>query len=245
MENLKALFDWPNIIYTLPFGVAILLLTLSAIGVLHDSDAGGFHAEAEVAAHAEADFHAHDVDAHADHDVHADHDHDVHGTNHGNGASFLQDMLSFIGLGRVPLFVLLQTFLLWWGIIGLTANQALTPILREPNVILLVSLAITSVSSLVLMAGTARLVHRFMPGTETFASDRYDLVGESGETVFPIDEVQGTAIVHDRHGTRHQVHCHTSNGRIDAKRNVVIVGYDEARDSYVVSEFEVPKTNYP
>ncbi len=102
MGTLADLLDWWNLVFVLPITLSVLLLLASAVGGLGDGDA---HAHADMDAHAQVD-----ADGHADHDADADHP--------------LADALKFVGVGVVPISLLLQAFLLLFGVLGLAANRS-------------------------------------------------------------------------------------------------------------------------
>src|SRR5438067_3052533 len=139
------LLSWWNLIFIVPFLLAMLYLgvyTLTGITFGEaDADAdmdadADVHVDAEVdhdiSADADAD---HDISAesNADHDIGNDHDagdHDAdqdgdHDADDGGGpSSALLAALAWLGVGKVPVSLLLMILLMTWGAVGFGINQA-------------------------------------------------------------------------------------------------------------------------
>src|SRR5829696_983280 len=130
--TLQWLLEWYNLIFLLPLFLALFYVGIYAISGLTfgetDMDASG---DVDPEAHIELDGHAagpaemhHDLDhdlnadadADADADVHTDADTDAHGAGEGHDAavapgSVLATVLSLLGVGKVPLSILLTMLL--------------------------------------------------------------------------------------------------------------------------------------
>ncbi len=127
--NLNWLLTWWNAIYTLPLAVVLVFLMVTSLVSLaggtfgeggshdadahHDGDHGGDHEGAV----------DHGADGDSDHDLDADADgHD--GGRHHVGDSVVTPALVALGAGRMPLLMLLQVLLLFWGLTGTLLHQA-------------------------------------------------------------------------------------------------------------------------
>ena len=139
--TLPWLLSWWNLLFIVPFALALMYLglyTMSGI-TFGDADADGdFDADADADSefHIEADA---DADAHVegpDHDVHVEADHDAHVETDGDGDSdsdhdsessqgFATAALQWLGVGRVPVSIILMVLLLTWGWIGFICNVVL------------------------------------------------------------------------------------------------------------------------
>lgn len=92
------------------------------------------------------------------------------------------DLLAWLGVGRVPLLVLLIAFLALFGLIGMAGQQlatgltgaALTPWIAAPA---------AAVAALPLTGFAARGLARVLPGDETSAVELDELVGRSAVIV--------------------------------------------------------------
>src|SRR5690348_1949992 len=121
--TLQWLVNWWNLIFVLPFGLALLYLGLYTVsGVTfgesdldadHDFDAGA-DVDADVDADADADVDHDidsDVDADADSDADADADHDADtDAEHETQFSPALAVMSWLGVGKVPLSIVLMVF---------------------------------------------------------------------------------------------------------------------------------------
>jgi hypothetical protein len=97
------LLEWWNLVFLLPFALAVVYYLVLATGTVA-----------------------------LDHEHDADHDHE--GVEHAIGSeqgptSSLLHALSFLGIGRAPLSIVLTTFCLVWGFVGYASNQVLDDLL--------------------------------------------------------------------------------------------------------------------
>lgn len=247
--TLEWLLGWWNLIFVAPFVVALLYLgvtTLSGIGMgdadVHtdvdaDADAHVEAGDAHVDVDADADADA-DVDADADSDVHADHDADAH------GSSFHAMALSWLGVGRIPISLIIIVLLLTWGVAGFVTNAARHPASGWSAARLAVPVA--AIASLLITRAIVLFMGRFVPLNQTFARPRRQLVGSVGEAVYRIDETFGMAAVRDEQGDLHQVSCRVGPGvtPIEKGRRAKLVAYDAGEQMFFVAPVDAQQQSH-
>ncbi len=111
------------------------------------------------------------------------------------------DLLGWLGIGRVPLLMLLVVFLAFFGLIGLAIQQFAGPL---P---LWIAVPAATAAALPLTGMGARGLARIMPGDETTAISLDELVGRRG-TITIGTARRGSpaqARVRDMHGQVHYV----------------------------------------
>src|SRR5215471_17278739 len=128
------LFQWWNLIFTLPFGIGLLPLLLQAAGAVHFSHGGlahlphvgGSHLPHHIAAHGHAPSPAPAAHAPA-------HTPAIAGTHaHAGARQAPARVLSILGIGKVPIILIFSIFCLIWGTTGIAGNQVFSTILRVP-----------------------------------------------------------------------------------------------------------------
>ncbi len=215
------MLQWWNLIFVLPFLGAlfyILMLISGAVSADHDV---GLDSDVET-----------DVDI--GHDVDVDHDAGLEHVNEFE-PGMLARALSFLGIGRVPLSIIIISFCFIWGFSGFASNTLLAPIL--PSIIFVwASIAIAFVVSLSLTRILASVMARVMPATETYGVSLEQLVGKWGEAVTTIDETFGQAHVHDDAGVLHTVQCVVKSGETAIPRGtqVILLFIDKTRSVFSV-----------
>lgn len=228
------LAQWWNLMFLVPLGLALLYLGVYSLsgwtfgeGLDHDFDADAdadVHLDADVDADADADVHA-DLD-HAS----ADGDHDAEAEGNGGTPVWLA-ILSLLGVGRIPVSLVLMVLGLTWGLVGFGANRVIGG--ERPWA---VSLPVAAVSAVVVSNVTAKLVRRYLPLNETYAVPRHNLLGRTGQAIYAIDETFGMATVHDATGTLHQVTCRVAKGHgpIAKGAAVQLSGYSPKDQTFYV-----------
>lgn len=257
------ILGWWNLIYVLPFGLALLYLglyTLTGIGgaehdadvehdIDHDVDVDAdmdhdIDADGDLDADAEADFDA-DADADADADVDSDADSDAEHESASHGGSkdvpFMASLLSFLGVGRAPVGLILMILFISWGVIGFATNNAVRPVMPQDWMVALISLPLAAIGSVSATSGLARLIGRYAPTTETSAQKRRELCGNVGEAMYDITETFGMCAVRDRYGNHFQLACRAGEGQpaIAKGRKVLLVRFDESNKLYTVRPYDV------
>lgn len=242
--NAEWLLNWWNLIFLLPFGLALLYLGLYTVSGITFGD-GDLDQDLD----ADHDFDA-DQDLDADHDVDTDHDaemegdhdasvdHDADDAGHG---SLSLAALSWLGLGKVPLSIILMVLLLTWGVVGFIANTAMD---SRGAAAALVSIPVAAAISLLVTHFVAAMIGRYLPLYETTAHRRHELLGKVGEAIFPIDQKFGMVAVRDETGDLYQIACRTeSQGETIPKgSNVQLVAYNAKQGLFFVTRREVSST---
>lgn len=149
-----------------------------------------------------------------------------------DGEGFADDLLENLHLDGIPPLMLLQNFLLWFGLCGWIANRLLNA--NGPNVAA-ISIPVALVGGLILSIVTARFLARFTPDGATAASHRHELEGRVGEAIAPISASAGSAFVRDGHGTLHQIAARSEGEEIVAAGSkILVVAYEEDDQRYRV-----------
>ncbi|NJK80514.1 MAG: YqiJ family protein [Chloroflexaceae bacterium] len=180
-----------------------------------------------------------DVDADTDGDVDANTDGDVDADTaaaSSGGGGCIGGMLAVLGVGRVPLLIIIMVFLLGFGATGLLTNVILENMIGSyPNMALL-PVTIFSLALTVLITNrTGALVAALAPGTST-AIGIEQLVGRAGVVVsHSVSTTYGRVQVRDRHGIAHTIYAVVSNGDpLPDQTEVAIVAYDAAQRRFLV-----------
>jgi YqiJ-like protein len=164
---------------------------------------------------------------HGGHDFHAD-----------VGGDAEHDLLSVLGLGRVPLSLILVSFSMLWGIIGWFAVRAFSTIWTEPGTFVWPSLAVALLGAALLTRVMSGLLGRIMPRTESYGAGARELVGRLAEARYAITATGGSVQVYDQHGSLHEVPARVLPGDapISAGARVVLFRYDDVTGSYLVTQ---------
>lgn len=185
------LLQWWNLIFVLPFCLALGLVLLMATGAVS------------------AEFGDHDLDLDFDGDVDidadTDHNFDLHDSV-GEG-SFLGNALSLLGVGKAPLSLIGSCFCFIWGFAGWAANQFFESLWPAPGVFVWASIGVAFFSAILLTRFIVLGMVKFMPLDENFAVSDSQLIGRRATVRFSVTGQSGTAQVYDQYGTLHEVPC--------------------------------------
>lgn len=225
------ILEWWNLVFVLPFLAGLLYLGLLCVGLVGE----------------------HEVDADIDHDISIDVDHDAdvggdldHGIEHstevghdhdGEHGAFVK-ALGFLGVGRVPISLVLMSFCFLWGASGYLGNQFFKDVFRHPAFFFWPSLGLALASSVFGTRWLARGLTRIMPSTETYATLPEDLVGQTAEALFLVTSQFGRARLRDRYHNIQDVSVRLADGgdSIPAGSRVVLLRYDATEQAYVVRQ---------
>ena len=247
--HLDWVLSWWNLVFVVPFGLALLYLgvyTVSGITFgegeadLH-GDFGDADADADLHADVDAD---HDLHVDADADANADADGDAHADADSHGGSDQPvhlAILSWLGVGRVPLSLVLMVLLLFWGSIGFIVNVVTRPSLGDGWRVALASLPAAALGTLLLTRAIVLALVRWMPLNETSAKRRHALLGAVGEAIYGIDGNFGLAGVREPGGGDfYQVACRVTDGAppISKGSRVKLVAYGGPDGSFYVVPYD-------
>jgi membrane protein implicated in regulation of membrane protease activity len=261
------LFAWFNTPFTVLLGISVILALLQLVGLGggdHDSDgdadAGVDHdmdldhsvdfehgVDVDHAVDLDHDVDLqHDVDldhsADLDHDAAVEHsvDHDVdHGADGGHeGAPGTLALLAYLGVGKVPLTVLMVLITGTIGLAGWVLNSVVQTVFGGyPGIFFAAVLPLSLVGSGVLTARVARIIGNALPPISTTATRSEALVGIQGTVISPfVDARYGMVHVRDRGGTLISVFATCDGEPICRGEKVVLVRYDPVLRTYTIAK---------
>lgn len=216
MSAFSFLVAWYNIPFLVALGCCLIFAALQVFaGGDNDSDA--------------------DVDADVDIDADVDVDVDVAGPDHA-GSGVVGAALSALGVGRVPLLLVLTAFLGLFGALGLFANSLISNVAGGyPEVAFAPMLLGGILLALFLTGRLSNLLARLAPNSSTAISAE-QLVGRSGVVVSPVvSATYGRVSVRDSFGTLHTVFAVAAGDEpLPEQSEVALLSYDSARRHFVV-----------
>ena len=245
------LLEWQYLIFLLPIGLGALYLILMALGLSF-----GEHA-ADLGADQDADVSVDQGDLGVDHDVGLDHDvdvdqdvgvdHDV-AVEHGDvslehaaaagqadlASEFhpgaLDALIGFLGVGKVPLTILLMSYCFIWGGAGLISLTFLGKVAVWP------AIGIAAAAAVLVTRHLAAALARLIPSVESYHTPQRQLVGLRGEVLYEVTETSGMVRVRDEQQNLRDVDARVSPGvtGIPAGTSVVLQRYDAATKSFFV-----------
>lgn len=208
---------WYNLAFLIPLGIGLIfgMSAVTGLGGDHDLDAG-----------AEADA---DADADGDHD--SDHDHDADG-------GILKTALSILGVGRVPLSIVLMLASISFGGVGMLSNLVLGHALKTPWAYAWISLIVAFIAMIFLTSNLTKALARVLPKTESYNVTDVDLEGCVGRLVTGADARGGLADIRDREGNVHRVSCRVAKGELPRDREVLLIEFDKESRVYLAQPYD-------
>jgi len=199
-----------------------------------ESDA---HFDADADADADAHF---DADADMDGDVDADAHVEGHGADEIAPGSVLASAMSLLGVGRVPLSILLMVLMLIWGTIGFFSNMLLWEKYQDEATLLAISIPLAFIGSILGTRLLTAAMVRWLPTHETYVQRRHELLGAIGEAILPIDSTFGMAAVRDVYGDLFHVGCrlHPNQPALEKGTKVKLVAYNGKQKIYYVTQHD-------
>lgn len=251
MSFLYFLDHWWNFPFLVVLALVILFALLQVVGLFgHDADHGGgdLHVDHGGGDHGGGDLH---VD-HGGGELHFDHGGDAHlDVDHGGHADLghhaldaqpgaLAEALAAFGVGRVPLSILIITFLLGVGFAGLVFNRLIYGIFGRsyPGYMFALALVVATIIGLVVLGIFARTLGRLVDMSGAPALAKKDLAGRLGVVASPtIDDNFGEVRVHDPDGNEVLVHGRIQAGEpvLTQGQRVVLVDFDPDTDMFWVA----------
>ncbi|HEV7301424.1 MAG TPA: hypothetical protein VGN72_18825 [Tepidisphaeraceae bacterium] len=228
--NFNNLIDGWNLAFALPLLLALVYLGLYiASGVTFgDPDTDG-----------DAD---HDADHHHPDPAHAG-GHDViqYHASQPTDAPVTFSLLSWFGVGRVPISLWLSGAMLGWGALGLGASAFANKEGFNGPTTAAIDFGAAALGALIVMRALTLLVTRIAPIHESYARRRHELLGSEGEAIYAIDESFGMVGVRDSRGEFFQLGCRVDDGQPIAKGSrVKLVGYNRDTNLFHVVPVETP-----
>lgn len=216
---METLVTWWNVPFLAALGFAIIMIAIIGVGGV-----GGDH----------------DMDHDVSHDISHDTDTD-HGMEHDHNTAGSHDLLSFIGIGRVPITIVIMTFCLIWGVSGIISNMIFLGKL-SPAVFICISVILAFVCSVFvtryLSKGLARIFQ-----TETYKGYPIELLlNQDAIAQNHISQTFGSASVYDPYGVLREVDCRVLPGypTIPASSPITLAEWNpEKRVFYVFSQREL------
>lgn len=229
MEIVDFLFAWYNLIFLLPIltGIVATLAATSGFGMEAGESDGP---ETETESHASGGF---DADSDSDSDADGDNvpDHAIEAHSDGN---LFERALSLLGVGRVPLSIVITVASLTFGVTGILLNTLLLPIWKIPTLIASVSTLGSFIAMFVITGGLARWLSKILPSVETYGVSNTGLEGRVGILVLGANTEFGVVHVLDEYHQLHRVQCKTFKGTLSEGTEVIIIKYEEAEKIYYV-----------
>jgi membrane protein implicated in regulation of membrane protease activity len=219
MVVLLSWLAWANVPFLSVLAIAVLFAALQAtgiIGVLAGGDHDGDH------------------DADADSDADADGDSDADAEHEGFSVAGL------LGVGRVPLTFVMQSFAITLGITGLSAHMLAYGFVAPPARALLWSLPVSLTVAFTLTSLVARAAAKIFSSEGQEASRRAQLVGSSGVVISSkVDREFGEVRLSAPGGVTIRVIVTTEDDTPIAEgREIVVTDYDRDRDRLIVSALD-------
>jgi membrane protein implicated in regulation of membrane protease activity len=244
---LSTLLAWANVPFLVALGVAVGFAFLQMTGLLGLLAGGGEHGDHDVDADHEVDADGgheadadHDADADGDNDHDADHDND-HDADHEQSPGLGQQLMAGLGVGRVPLSIIWQTFAVAFGFAGVVANTIYaTRAGALPALNLVWTLPGAAIFAYLVTRTLSRALGRVVADPRQEATTRKQLVGHAGVVISTrIDAEFGEVRVKDKTGHTLRVICRTRDGSpIPEGRDVVIVDWDRDGDHLYVAPLD-------
>lgn len=223
------MFQWWYLIFELPFIAALIFLLLQAVGAIHAERDATFDTGHDVDLDHGVEIDAHDLG----HDADLGHDHDVGDAAHPH--SILLHGLSILGVGKIPISLVMMSFCFIFGFSGWASNQLLSAVF-PPSLFVWLSLAIALVSSVALTRLIAEGLSKLVPTTESYGSSPLQLLGKTATARYGISGTSGSACLYDEYGNFTEVPCVTVEGEepITDGESIVLARYDLERRIFLV-----------
>ncbi|MHB0998007.1 MAG: hypothetical protein ACYC27_02080 [Armatimonadota bacterium] len=250
--SIQDLLHWWNLIYALPLIMSLIWILSTVFAGVHGHDiAHGDHGIGHQIGHV-----AHNVEQSVGHIIH--HGSDIHSADtghvdshsgqnhgsHGHSSDTNDDMLSracwLLGIGEIPITMLIGVFSLCWGVIGLMMNQIFSGTMKFPAVYIWPSMGVAFLLAFVITRTMAAIISRLIPNDQTYGVSRLSLVGSMGKTIYTTTDNSGTIDVKDIYGSVHRVQAKTEHGEsIPSSTEVIIIDFDDADKRFIVRKGRV------
>lgn len=218
------LLQWWNLIFELPLLGAALYIVLLSTSTL---DQG------------------HDLEADAQEPLPPDHaiasSSDLHLDSQELPAQGgLGQALDFLGIGKVPLSIVLPTFFLLWSFAGFTSNIILGRFVALPQVYVGLSVVLATLVGVIVTRHLSLFLASVLPRTQSYGIDIEDLAGLVGVAGSPgVTSTFGEAQVYDKYDNQHTVSCRVRPGesQIHTGSRILLIDYDRKRRVFIVEPY--------
>lgn len=234
--SLQDCLQWWNIVYLAPLAISLIWILAMVMGGLSSGSADtsdGIDA-GDVSGH---DF-GHDGIIGNGPQGDVGHFASGHG---GHDSDFMHIITHILGIGQVPISLLLGIYTFCWGACGMAMNQLFSGMFKYPAIYIWPSMGATLIISFIVTRAMAAIVAKMLPKEETFGVTRMDMVGLTGKAVYAISDKGGTVDISDKYGTVHREQAKTSKGDkiVPTGTKVLIVDYDPSDKKFVVKAGEL------
>lgn len=265
--NFWDLFQWWNLIFALPFAIGMLPFLFQVIGAARLSHAGHeFHVADHQLPHSGGDdlsylgnshviVHGHvateaapgnspslsTTNTHPAPTITATGTHSADRPIHAatGGLDILSRLLSILGVGKVPLMLVLSIFCLIWGAAGVAGNQIFATMLRTPALYVWPSMVCAFLIAYASTSGLSQLISRMTPQLETYGTEEELLVGRIARAAYQLDASPGSAFLLDDQQNRIQVRCRTHDGSVIPRgAELLLLEYDPASRIFTVARLQ-------
>jgi hypothetical protein len=235
---------WWNLIFIVPFGLALLYLGVYAMSgfTFGEADADvdldadvDVDVDADIVADADPGLHAGDAEVHGGPDVHVQVGH----------VPLHIIAITWLGIGRVPLSLALMILMMSWGIFGFLTSYYLEQNGTDRELAPVISIVFAAVGSLMTTALVSRSMARWVPMFESYAGRRHELLGRIGEAIFQIDGSSGSASVRDEYGNLFHVPCRVRGGQEPLAKGtrVRLVAYNGKEKTFYATQHDAVASN--
>lgn len=177
-------------------------------------------------------------------DIDGDGDVDIdlsQGEGDGHGFSLLQ----WLGMGKVPISILIEVLFITWGSTGLFINAVGNDIISGWGSILTFVPALVGASIVApfLTRMVATTITRFVPPDSTTSRSAHDFIGDLGVATSPVSSSVGQVRLPQQGGrpeTNLVVKLAVEGETLPSGSQVLIVGYDTARHMHLVESAPSP-----
>lgn len=223
MPNVYELVQWYNLVFVIPLALAAIILALQISGLLEFGESDGDADNDGIPDHLDHDFHAHTSQG---------------GEKHGG-------IFGVLGLGKIPLSIVLISLLILFGFTGFTANVVLANF-GLPTITFWLSLSIALVTSVCITSVLANAIAKIMPKKESYAESPKHFAGKSGFALYQITENSGFVRVKDQYGNTHELPARVFPGEsiIPAGSEIALVEHDENLKGFYVVTTAKPNSQF-
>jgi hypothetical protein len=239
------IFAWYYLIFELPLLFAALLAGMQAMGLVNSDQDLDLDTDVDMDVDVDMDLDAvfdadldtdvaithgidGDVDLGHDLDFDSDVDHDL--VTVGQDADFepgvLTKTLGFLGVGKIPISIIMITSSLLWGLSGWIANKLIPGFEVAPHVLVFGSMGIAFATMVLGTGFLSRMLEKVMPTMQTFATTNADLIGSIGEARYQITSEVGSVTVYDQYGNYQEVPARARE-KITSGTKVVLMKFDK------------------